>query len=196
MAIEFKQTQYAGNVPVFWRGEAKVLPGGFKPLNSFPKGIVVKRGTLLHVDFDTMSAAVCKTASVLAGGTTTKVRVSKDALFVAGDAVALASDATKKTTVSTVDESNADYNVLNLAAGISGIAEGNVIVECDSEGAPKYAPNCVAAADKEFDGKGIPAFDAAYDAVVLKDALSQPVLADWLNGICLKSNPNILFIKQ
>ena len=36
MAIEFKQTHYAGHTPEFWRGEAKILPGGFKPTKDLP----------------------------------------------------------------------------------------------------------------------------------------------------------------
>jgi hypothetical protein len=49
---------------------------------------------------------------------------------------------------------------------------------------------------KEFNGKGLPTIDAAFEAVVLYPSLSFPVLPEWLNGCCLKSNPNILFIKQ
>jgi L-asparagine transporter-like permease len=48
----------------------------------------------------------------------------------------------------------------------------------------------------EFNGRGIPTIDAAFEAVVLTPALSTPVLAEWLNGVFLKNNPNIIFIKQ
>ena len=61
---------------------------------------------------------------------------------------------------------------------------------------PLYTPNTVNGAVKEFNGKGLPTIDAAYEAVVLYPSLDFPVLPQWLNGFCLKSNPNILFIKQ
>ncbi len=60
----------------------------------------------------------------------------------------------------------------------------------------KYTPNMVNGAVKEFNGKGLPTIDAAYEAVVLYPSLNFPMLDEWLNGCCLKSNPNILFIKQ
>ena len=77
MAIDFKKTAVKGHTPEIWRGECKILPGGFKPVQSFPVGTVLHRGTPIFVDFAAMSAAVCKTAKVLAGGTTTAFRVAK-----------------------------------------------------------------------------------------------------------------------
>ena len=54
----------------------------------------------------------------------------------------------------------------------------------------------VIGADLEFKGTGIPTIDAAYEAVVLYNNVNYPIPADWLQGVTLKSNPNILFIKQ
>ena len=87
MAIDFKKTQLSGHTPEIWRGECKILPGGFKPVQNFPVGTVLHRGTPIYVDFEAMSAAVCKTAKVLKGGTTTAPRVAKGHYFVAGDVV-------------------------------------------------------------------------------------------------------------
>jgi len=64
MAIEFKRTKVAGHFPEIWRGECRMLPGGFKPAQDFAVGTVLHRGTPLYVDFETMTAAVCKTAMV------------------------------------------------------------------------------------------------------------------------------------
>ena len=63
---------------------------------------------------------------------------------------------------------------------------------------PKYAPNAVLGAVKEFDGKGIDTLDVAYEAVVLYPSLSFPVLDTWKNAgsPCMKNNPNIIFITQ
>lgn len=197
MAIEFKKTAFSGNTPVIWRGECKMLPGGFKPKQTFPVGTVLRRGIPIQVDFEEMSAGVVKIAKVLTGGTTSAPRVSKGHLFALGDKVQKVGD-TKSTTVSKIDTSNADYDVITLAAEITGLTDGDSIQESDGESSakPLYTPNMVIGADLEFKGTGIPTIDAAYEAVVLYNNVNYPIPADWLQGVCLKSNPNILFIKQ
>lgn len=210
MAIDFKKTQLSGHTPEIWRGECKILPGGFKPVQNFPVGTVLHRGTPIHVDFEAMSAAVCKTAKVLAGGTTTAPRIAKGHYFVAGDVVMKLGVTDKSPIIKSIDTANAEYDVLTFASAIAGLAEGDILVEAsaaaaaegDNEAvpaAPLYTPNMVAGAVKEFTGKGLPTIDAAYEAVVLYPSLNFPLLEDWLinpGKVCLKANPNILFIKQ
>ena len=190
MAIEFKKQAFSGKTPVIWRGECKILPGGFKPT-------VLRRGLPIQVDFEEMSAGVVKIAKVLDGGTTTDARVGKGHLFAVGDKVQKLGTATS-TTVSKIDTSNADYDVITFAAAITGLAAGDSIQESDGQSSakPLYTPNMVIGADLEFKGTGIPTIDAAYDAVVLYNNVNYPIPADWLQGVALKSNPNILFIKQ
>lgn len=245
MAIEFKKTAVKGHTPEIWRGECKMLPGGFKPKNTIANGTVLHRGVLVEVNFDEMSAAVIKLAKILAGGTTSKARVAKGHLFAVGDVVAKVGKTDKSVSISTIDISNADYDILNLSAAITGLTTDDVLIESrdygyidatsTTEGAlkivesnpsdgqialasvtpylgektldandyvvlqtagSKYTPNMVNGAVKEFNGKGLPTIDAAFEAVVLYPSLSFAVLPEWLNGCCLKSNPNILFIKQ
>lgn len=251
MAIDFKKTQVSGHTPEIWRGECKILPGGFKPVQNFPVGTVLHRGTPIYVDFEAMSAAICKTAKVLAGGSTTAPRVAKGHYFVAGDVVMKLGVTDKSSSIKSIDTSNADYDVINLSAAIAGLTENDVIAEsvpygyidakksdsgakkvvesdpssADTEikldsvkpylgskslaantdyvllqnAAPLYTPNMVVGAVKEFTGKGLPTIDAAYEAVVLYPSLNFPLLEDWLinpGKVCLKANPNILFIKQ
>lgn len=210
MAIDFKKTQLSGHTPEIWRGECKILPGGFKPVQNFPVGTVLHRGTPIHVDFEAMSAAVCKTAKVLAGGTTTAPRIAKGHYFVAGDVVMKLGETDKSPIIKSIDTANAEYDVLTFASAIVGLAEGDILVEAsaaaaaegDNEAvpaAPLYTPNMVVGAVKEFTGKGLPTIDAAYEAVVLYPSLNFPLLEDWLinpGKVCLKANPNILFIKQ
>ena len=245
MAIEFKKTTMKGHTPEIWRGECKILPGGFKPKNNIPVGSTVNRGVPVEVNFSELSAAVIKIASVLSGGTTSKPRIAKGHLFAVGDVIAKVGKEDKSVTISSIDTGNADYDVLNLSAAITGLSNGDAIVEATeygyidaestTEGAlkvvasgattgqinladvtpylgektlaandyvllqksvAKYTPNMVNGAVKEFNGKGLPTIDAAYEAVVLYPSLGFPILPDWLNGCCLKSNPNILFIKQ
>ena len=210
MAIDFKKTQLSGHTPEIWRGECKILPGGFKPVQNFPVGTVLHRGTPIHVDFEAMSAAVCKTAKVLKGGTTTAPRIAKGHYFVAGDVVMKLGVTDKSPIIKSIDTANAEYDVLTFASAIAGLAEGDILVEASAaagaEGddeavpaAPLYTPNMVVGAVKEFTGKGLPTIDAAYEAVVLYPSLNFPLLEDWLinpGKVCLKANPNILFIKQ
>lgn len=210
MAIDFKKTQLSGHTPEIWRGECKILPGGFKPVQNFPVGTVLHRGTPIYVDFEAMSAAVCKTAKVLKGGTTTAPRVAKGHYFVAGDVVMKLGVTDKSPIIKSIDTANAEYDVLTFASAIAGLAEGDILVEAsaaaaaegDNEAvpaAPLYTPNMVVGAVKESTGKGLPTIDAAYEAVVLYPSLNFPLLEDWLinpGKVCLKANPNILFIKQ
>lgn len=200
MAITFEQQSFSGRFPEIWRGECKMLPGGFKPKQEMPVGTVVRRATPVFVNFDDMSAAVCKTASVLDGGTTTKVRVPKGHYFAKGDTVAKYGDAaTDPVTVSDIDTSNTAYDTLTLSKAITGIAKDDIIIEAVKDGETVKAahePNMVVGADKHFDGKGLPTIDAAFEAVVLLPSLMFPILPEWLTGVALKLNPNIIFIKQ
>lgn len=208
MAIEFKKSAVAGHFPEIWRGECKILPGGFKPKNTIPVGNVVHRGTLLEVNFEEMSAAVIKVATVLKGGTTQKPRIGKGHHFAIGDVVAkVDGDGKKSPIITAIDTSNTEYDTLTLQAAITGLSEGDAIIEATEYAAaegettetlakPKYTPNMIVGAVFENTGKGLPAISAAYEAVVLYPSLTFPILNDWLTGCCLKSNPNILFIKQ
>lgn len=199
MAITFERQSFSGRFPEIWRGECKMLPGGFKPTQEFAAGTVVRRATLISVDFDTMSAKVCKVASVLDGGTTTKVRVAKGHYFVKGDNI-FKHGANTLVTVKDVDRRNTEYDVLTLSAAITDIAKDDIIVEgvSDGDNSVKAAcePNMIVGADKQFDGKGLPTLDAAFEAVVLIPSLLFPILPEWLQGVALKNNPNIIFIKQ
>lgn len=200
MAIVFKKTAVSGRFPEIWRGECKMLPGGFKPLQNFAVGTVLRRAALLEVNFENMTAAVIKLANVLEGGTTKNVRVAKGHYFAVGDVITKIGDGKLTPSISSIDTSNVDYDVLVLSAAYTGLAKGDTIVESSAvesgDATSKYTPNMIVGADKEFNGKGIPAIDAAFEAVVLYPSLSFTIPAEWLNGPCLKSNPNILFIKQ
>lgn len=203
MAITFEKQSFGGRFPEIWRGECKMLPGGFKPTQEFAPGTVVRRATPVFVNFDEMSATVCKVASVLDGGTTTKVRVPKGHYFTKGDNVfKYGAEAPALVTVNEVDRTNSAYDVLTLSKAITDIAKDDVLVEGKSvEGETPTVkavcePNMVVGADKQFDGKGLPTLDAAFEAVVLYPSLQFPILKEWLQGVALKNNPNIIFIKQ
>lgn len=200
MAVEFNRTDYSGHFPEIWRGDCKILPGGFKPAQEFPTGTVIRRGTPIFVDFDNMTAAVCKTGTVINGGTTTAPRVAKGHLFVAGDTVSTV-DGTVAVTVKSVDTSNTEYDVITFSKDLTGVAADDILIECgeisdEDTATPLYEPNMIVGSELDFTGKGLPTIDAAYDAVVLTPSLGAPMLSEWLNGVCLKNNPNIIYIKQ
>lgn len=197
MGIKLEKTNYPGDMNPFWRREVRMLPGGFSMKQTFPVGEVIRRGSFVAVDFDNMSAAIVKVGKVLAGGSTSAIRVSKKNNFCPGDTVMkIGTEST--TTVKTVDRSNTEYDVVTVATAIADIAEGDFLQEADStEKAPKYVANMMLGADLEIKQGGIPTIDAAYDCIVLKSVCT-PFPTAWLleNSPCLKTNPNILFINQ
>lgn len=197
MAIEFKRTSYEGRVPVIWRGECKVFPAGFKPANTLNVGMVVLRGTPLCVDMDTLTAGVVKVATILDGGTTTKPRVGKGHYFAVGDVVMKVGKTDLTVTVSAIDKSNVDYDVITFSAALTTLTKGDVIAEAvaGDTATERYIPNAVVAADLEVKDK-LDTLDAAYEALILKNAVPYPILNSWVVGLCLKNNPNIMFIKQ
>lgn len=199
MGINFKSQRIAGRFPEIWRGEVKVLPGGFKPANEIAIGTIVRRGTPLFVDFDKRTAAVCKTALVVNGGTTTAPRVAKGHYFTAGDSVAV-NDGTATSTVKSIDTSNVDYDVITFDKALTGVKADDILIECAEagEGAkPKYTPNMIVSADKEFKTTGINTIDAGYDALVLKHSYENtPLVPEWVNGVVFAMNPRIMVITQ
>lgn len=197
MAIKFEGKTYSGKMPVFWRGEAKILPGGCKLLQTFPKGTVIKKGTPLHVVFGTLTAAVSKNIQVVSGGTTTNPRVNKGSLFQAGDVV-MKEGETTGVNVSSVDTSNEDYDVLTLSAAITGLVAGDMLIEATgtTDAEAKYVPNMVVGEDTDpLSGGDQDTVSVAFDAAVLKGYVPD-LPASWMQGICLKNNPNIIYVKQ
>ncbi len=203
MAIEFKKTSYAGNLDAFWRTEVRMLPGGFNCSQSIPVGDVIPRGALVCADFDTMTATIVKVGRVVDGGTTTKPRVTKNNHFYAGDTVMKIGKKDAAVTVKSVDRSNPDYDVVEFSAALATLAKGDYLVEAvedTGDSATTYSQaheaNTILGADYTSRAVGMTTLDVAYSAVALKDVCPQ-FPADWLDGSAfLKTNHNILFIKQ
>lgn len=204
MAIEFKKTSYAGNLDAFWRTEVRMLPGGFNCSQSIPVGDVIPRGALVCADFDTMTATIVKVGRVVDRGTTTKPRVTKNNHFYAGDTVMKIGKKDAAVTVKSVDRSNPDYDVVEFSAALATLAKGDYLVEAavkdTGDSATTYSQaheaNTILGADYTSRAVGMTTLDVAYSAVALKDVCPQ-FPADWLDGgAFLKTNHNILFIKQ
>ena len=201
MAIEFKKTSYAGNLDAFCRTEVRMLPGGFNCSQSIPVGDVIPRGALVCADFDTMTATIVKVGRVIDGGTTTKPRVTKNNHFYAGDTVMKIGKKDAAVTVKSVDRSNPDYDVVEFSAALATLTKGDYLVEAvKDDSATTYSQaheaNTILGADYTSRAVGMTTLDVAYSAVALKDVCPQ-FPADWLDGgAFLKTNHNILFIKQ
>ena len=101
-------------------------------------------------------------------------------------------------TISSIDTSNADYDTITLSAAITGLAAGDNLLEATAttDSAEKYVPNGVVGETTDpLNGDDSDTVSVAYDAVVLHGYVPDPP-ESWLQGITLKNNPNIFFIKQ
>lgn len=207
MAVEFNKTSYEGNNPDFWRGDAKILPGGFILGQTLPVGSVVRRGTPLYIeDEPNRKAYICKSADVIDGSDADALKVAKGHFFAVGDKVTTAGDSTGSATpksISAIDTSNAGYDVLTLSADITGLSSNKgTIVEAGGTtnaylGKSKYEPNAVVGSDAEINGRGVASVDVAFEGVVLRNMVKAPIASIWLTGgISMKNNHSIKFIIQ
>lgn len=184
MGLVFGKTDYKGSFPVFWRGEAKVLPGDYKLADDLPEGTVVKKGTPIKLDFANMRATLCKAIKVVKGGTETAPRVEKGSHVVTSEKIGSA-------TVDSIDTSNADYDVITLSAAESGATEGKILAVGDNE------PNAVVEKDITIKkDMGFMTVSAAFDVVVLRDVAYPVPDSRLVNGMCLSTNHSIKYIRQ
>lgn len=93
-------------------------------------GYLIK-GCPAYLDFSTKTAHVVKAALVVAGGTTSAPRVSKNHLYKVGDFVYVSGDAV---TISAIDTSNSAYDVLTLSAACTGATAGAYLEQASAAG--------------------------------------------------------------
>lgn len=188
MAIVFEKGKVKGNFPVFWRGECKTLPGDFRIKQTFPEGTLIRKGTPIALDFSKMECTVCKAVKIIAGGTTAAPRVEKGSLVQIGDELTIGEN---KQAITAIDNSNADYDVLTLAADLTGATKDAFAVVAGSE------PNAVVETDYEYKtNMSFQTVSAGYDVIILKD-VAYPMPDEWLlGGWCMKNNPSIKYVRQ
>lgn len=188
MAIVFEKGKVKGNFPVFWRGECKTLPGDFRIKQTFPEGTLIRKGTPIALDFSKMECTVCKAVKIIAGGTTAAPRVEKGSLVQIGDELTIGEN---KQAITAIDNSNADYDVLTLAADLTGATKNAFAVVAGSE------PNAVVETDYEYKtNMSFQTVSAGYDVIILKD-VAYPMPDEWLlGGWCMKNNPSIKYVRQ
>lgn len=188
MAIEFEKGKIKGGFPVFWRGECKVLPGDFRLKQTFPEGTLIRKGTPIALDFAKMECTVCKAVKIVSGGTNLVPRVVKGSLVQIGDKLKIGGN---EQTINNIDKTNADYDVLTLAAALSGAtADAFAVVGAD-------VPNAVVETDKEYKtNMDFQTVSAGYDVVILRE-VAYPMPEEWLlGGWCMKNNPSIKYVRQ
>lgn len=210
MAIEFEREYTAGNFPVFWRGECKILPGDYRLKQEFPEGTLLVKGTPIFVDFDNMECGVIKLAKVIAGGTGAKPRIVKGSLLQKGDTVMKLGDGKKSVTISSIDTSNNEYDELSLSAALTGIGDGDFIQESSTyktagadpstdpevEAQALYEANAVISDSCTYQKMGFQTIAAGYEVIILKE-VAYPIPSDWLEGgMSLKWNHSIKYVKQ
>ena len=187
MGLNFGTTKFKGRFPVFYRGEFAVLPGDFKLKGTYPEGTIIPQGTPIKLDFAAMECAICKSARVVEGGTTTAPRVLKGSMLQVGDTVKVGADSS---TVSSIDKSNAEYDVLTFAAAIAGATDGADVLSDDN------LPDAVVETEKVYSTtNGFGTVSAGHAGLILSE-VAYPMPATWLQGFCMKNNPTIKYIRQ
>jgi hypothetical protein len=198
------QTKYAGKTPVFWTEPSKVEVFGYKLSQSFPKGTVIAQGTPIYADLSNGTAKICKIGKVVAKETTTKFHIAKGSLFAAGDKIMMSNSggAATLSTISSIDKSNADYDLMTLSAANSQLAAGSIIVEgatTDGNTAPVVLPNRLVARECVVNGIA-DTISACYNVVAIENTINIPV--EYLNTTAFPGSklligcPTISFIKQ
>lgn len=187
MGVNFGKTKYGGTKQPFWRGESKVLPGGFNLTQTLPKGTRIPRGTFVKVDFDKLEATIAKYVVVVGGGTTTEPRILKGSLVTVGEKLTL--DGTTAVEITAVNNSDPDFDTLTLSQEIEKVQEGSVLYN------PDITPEFVVESDRVVDFDSNITVSISYEAVLLKDIIGL-VPDSWKEGHYLKNNHNILFINQ
>lgn len=160
----------------------KDYPGGVAvdPSELGVNSNVLKKGTLLEVDWTNRKGHIVKTAEVHANYTDasdTGVQVKKGHEFLVGDNVF---DGTADAAITSIDRTNADYDILDFgaAASLSGdIAAGSIIEQGDGAAAAKYTPNAIAGTEEYVEDRTSSNISTAaiIGGVVYKDNLPYPM---------------------
>ena len=181
MGLKEKKTTIKGGFPVFW-SRCSTLPGDFKVTNVTGDAIIPE-GTPIKLDFDNMECKVCKAIEVLEGGSTSAPRIKKGSFITTDDEVG-------EQTITKIDTSNPDYDVLTLSAAETSATPGAVIAIGED------LPDAVVERTvKHEEDQTFYTVSAGYDVVILKP-VAYPMPAAWLTGYCMKNNPSIKYIRQ
>lgn len=139
--MRYEITQPAAREEEIWQERTvRRLSGGFNIV--LTPGLAafgwLLKGAFLAINFAERKATLIKTVALVqaAGATDTAFRVAKGKgdLFLPGEFIGTG---TKAVTVSTVDKTNPDYDVINTDAAIGALANGSVLTLATAAGASK-----------------------------------------------------------
>lgn len=121
--MQIVKTSLAGGKVIF-ESILDEIPGGVSldvtrldnlTLNANVDKRFLPAGTPVYVNLTSRVAEVCKSA-IATGGTTSAIQVPKNHHFKVGDFL---NDGTTSSAISTIDETNAGYSILNTAEGLT-----------------------------------------------------------------------------
>ena len=195
MAVIVEGIVHPGHYPVVYR-HAEVLPGGYRIKNALPKGYMIPRGTYVEIKADKLEANICKVGQIVGGGSDTAIRVAKGHLFVKGDFVMLSGKKQSKK-VQSIDTSHPDYDVLTVDAALTGASAGVVLVEAkdahETTAVPKFIPNGFVDREKEYKD-GDTCVSVGCRGILIHGNI--PVPTEFVDGIHMKNNANVLIVSQ
>lgn len=148
-------------------------------------------------DYLQEAVLVKRTAVVIADASSsgTSVSIAKGSNIATGTYL---DSNNNKVTVSAINQTAADKDVLTTGSLTAGITANTTLTEeIASLYQPAYVANAVLGADTEIRKHGLATLDAAWSAMVLK-TIAAPFPESWLadNSPCLATNHNILFVNQ
>ena len=148
---------------------------------------LILKGCPIYLDADN-KAHVVKSALVIDGGTTTAPYISKDHLYKVGDCVYCSGAAV---TVSSIDDSNANYDVLTLSGPCEGAISGQILeqsVEVGANPIKKYNPNVLLGNDYKMIAGETLNLVFRIDEWLQKDRFVYPMSISTINSLA----PNII----
>ncbi|MDR2765425.1 MAG: hypothetical protein LBB90_10410 [Tannerella sp.] len=209
--MKFTKQKFGGIRPIINGTPALGVVGGFNLDRSkvtFPVGAIIPGGSLAQYDEQTRLVTVLKAARVKAiNGTDAKI-VTLDtdfipACFVPGDKVLKTVSGTFSAAPSiTKIEDGAGGYVITLSATISGLAVGDALFQVIESGSdavlPVDAPQGLTL-NAETVGTLVRQFETGVDVTTDSKGYMfykrriPPIPTQFISGITLKTNPNILF---
>lgn len=211
--MKFKKKQFGGIRPICTTSPAIGVVGGFNLDTSkvkYPVGAVIPYGSLAQYDEALRLVTVLKASRVTAIDPVDAKIISLESdefltpIFGVGDKVmkAVSGNFSDATSITSISKNDKEF-VITLSAEIAGLTVGDALFEV-IEGAggvatlPVDAPQGLTI-EAEAMGTVVSEFETSVD--VTTDSKGghfylrriPPIPADFISGICLKTNPNVQF---
>lgn len=135
MSLQGTRTVYNSGVPI-WQTMLETAQGGFKlDVTGLPIGAILPKGTAMAYDESTRVAKPVLTAVVYEATSGTTVKLKKGSLLAVQSKKVSPAVGGTSYTVSSVDASNADYDVIVTSTALGTLNPGDVLFESTASGA-------------------------------------------------------------